>query len=54
MKTKTASWAAAIAALVWASSLHAHHSFSLFEVSMPIWLKGTVVSYGADQPACHV
>lgn len=40
---KTASWAAAFAALACVGSLRAHHSSSMFDDSVPIWIKGTVV-----------
>jgi len=50
MNRKTAIWAAAIAALACASPLRAHHSISMFEISAPIWVEGTVVRYEPKDP----
>ena len=47
MKQRIATWAATITALACASPLRAHHSISMFEISAPIWVKGTVVRYEA-------
>jgi hypothetical protein len=49
MKTRAATWTA-FAALVWAGSLAAHHSVSMFDVSTPIWVKGTVVGFELINP----
>ncbi|HUF73395.1 MAG TPA: DUF6152 family protein [Gammaproteobacteria bacterium] len=49
MKTRAAAWAA-FAALVWTCSLAAHHSVSMFDVSTPIWVKGTVVGFELINP----
>jgi hypothetical protein len=43
-------WAAAIAALTCASSLRAHHSISMIDVSISHWVKGTVVRYEPVSP----
>lgn len=43
-------WAAALAALVCVGSLRAHHSISMFDISAPIWVKGTVVRYEPINP----
>lgn len=40
----------ALAALLCASPLRAHHSISMFDISTPIWVKGTVVNYAAANP----
>lgn len=40
---KLALWAPALAALVCIGSARAHHSNSMFDGSVPIWVKGTVV-----------
>jgi hypothetical protein len=50
MKQRIATWAATITALACASPLRAHHSISMFEVSAPIWVKGTVVRYEPKDP----
>ncbi len=50
MKQRMATYAAAITALACAASLRAHHSSSMFDLSMPIWVKGTVVSYAPVNP----
>ena len=39
MKQRMATYAAAITALACAGSLRAHHSSSMFDLSMPIWVK---------------
>jgi len=36
-------WSAAFSILVFSGSLSAHHSTSVFEITKPIWVKGTVV-----------
>lgn len=50
MSNKTATWIAAIAALVLASALRAHHSVSMFDLSTSRWVKGTVVRYAPVSP----
>jgi hypothetical protein len=45
-----APWAAAIALLVCATALRAHHSARMIEMSAPIWVKGTVVRYEIVHP----
>ena len=50
MKHRIATYAAAFAALACAGSLRAHHSSSMFDLSTPIWVKGTVVSYAPVNP----
>jgi hypothetical protein len=42
--------AAVLAALGLAGSVDAHHSNSMFDVSMPIWVRGTVVRYEPIAP----
>jgi hypothetical protein len=49
MKT-LATWIAAIAALVVARPLEAHHSISMFDLANPIWVKGTVTRYEPIPP----
>jgi hypothetical protein len=48
MKTMTV--AMAIAALACAASLHAHHSVSMFDITTPIWVKGTFVRLDRMNP----
>jgi hypothetical protein len=50
MSMRTATWAAAIAALVCAGSLQAHHSSSMFDIETPIWVKGSVVHWERKNP----
>jgi hypothetical protein len=46
MKTRIRQSAlAAVSALACAGVAHAHHSLSMFDISTPFWLKGTVVRY---------
>ena len=47
---KIAACTVAITALACAGSPRAHHSISMFDVSTPIWLKGTVVRYEPISP----
>lgn len=47
---KVATGAAAIAALACAGSAPAHHSISMIDVSVPVWVKGTVVRYEPINP----
>ena len=42
--------AIAFAALACTSALQAHHSMSMFDVSTPIWVQGTVVRYEHRDP----
>lgn len=48
--TKIAARASAMAALAFAGQLRAHHSLRMIEISTPIWVKGTVVSYEPVDP----
>ena len=50
MIRRTATLIAAIAALACAGPLRAHHSVSMFDISAPVWLKGTVVRYEPVNP----
>jgi hypothetical protein len=53
MKTRIrqlAAAAGAVTALAFVGAVQAHHSLSLFEVSTPIWVKGTVVAYEPIAP----
>src|SRR5262245_35384113 len=43
-------WGAALAAVVCAGALHAHHSATMFDFAHPIWIKGTVVDYQPVNP----
>lgn len=43
-------WTAGIVALIVAGTVAAHHSISMFEISTPVWVKGTVVSVEAINP----
>jgi hypothetical protein len=43
-------WAAALAAAACASGASAHHSFSMFDIGKPIWVKGTVVRFEPINP----
>jgi hypothetical protein len=47
---KTAICVAALAASLCTGSLRAHHSSSMFELSKPAWLQGTVISYEPVNP----
>lgn len=47
---KTGAWVAAIIVFAGAVPVRAHHSISMFDISTPIWLKGTVVSYAPIAP----
>ncbi|HEX5048028.1 MAG TPA: DUF6152 family protein [Gammaproteobacteria bacterium] len=47
---KRSACAAALAALAYAAPLFAHHSISMFDISVPVWLKGTVVRYEPINP----
>ena len=49
MKT-TAACAAALAAIAFAGALSAHHSLSMFDLSHPTWIKGTVIRYEQIDP----
>jgi hypothetical protein len=50
VRKEFAARAAAIAAIFWVGSVPAHHSISVFDISTPIWVTGTVVSYEAINP----
>ncbi len=50
MNEKLATLAVAITALACVGSARAHHSVGMFELSMPIWVKGTVVRYEPVNP----
>jgi len=43
-------WAALIALLALATPLSAHHAARLFETTIPIWVKGTVVKFNWGRP----
>ena len=47
---KLGRWAAAMAWLVCACPLRAHHSISMIDVSTPVWVKGTVALYEPVNP----
>ena len=47
---RTATWAAAMAALGWAGSLWAHHALGNFDTALPLWVKGTVVRFERVNP----
>lgn len=48
--TRTAISAAALATLLWAGPLGAHHSVSTVDLTTPFWVKGTVVRYEIGNP----
>ena len=50
MSEKLTNWAVGIAALACVAPARAHHSVSMFEISTPIWVKGTVVGYEPVNP----
>ena len=50
MAHRVTAGAEAIAAIVCAWSLSAHHSISVFELSESVWVKGTVVRYEPVSP----
>jgi Family of unknown function (DUF6152) len=52
MTTRSARWTIALAAgaLTCAASIRAHHSMGMFDVSAPIWIKGTVARYEHRDP----
>jgi Family of unknown function (DUF6152) len=51
MKTRLGQMAAAaVAALACVGSVQAHHSISMFDISTPFWVKGTVVTYKPIAP----
>lgn len=50
MSEKLTTFAVAMTALACVGSARAHHSVSMFEISTPIWVKGTVVSYLPANP----
>jgi len=39
-----------LATLAWAGSVQAHHSSSLFDLTAPLWVRGTVVRYQPINP----
>ena len=43
-------WAAVLAGVACASAASAHHSFSMFDIGKPIFVKGTVVSFEPINP----
>jgi hypothetical protein len=49
-RTKVTTLAAAMVSLAFAGPLLAHHSLRMIEISTPIWVKGTVVSYEPVDP----
>lgn len=42
--------AATVAALAWAGALQAHHSSSMFALTSPVWVQGTVVRFDRVNP----
>ena len=50
MKTRMKMTSAVAIALACVASLHAHHSISMFDLSTPIWVKGTVVRLDRMNP----
>ena len=50
MKTRMAAWAGALAVLIGADALRAHHSSSMFDIETPIWVKGSVVRWEPRNP----
>jgi len=50
MKPKWPKWIALPVVFACASSLSAHHSSSLFDVSRSVWVKGTVIRFEAINP----
>ena len=54
MTKHLATFAAAVAALTCASSLPAHHSVSMIDVSKSVWVKGTVVRYEPINPHARI
>jgi hypothetical protein len=50
MKQMTAGWTAAIALLICAGSLSAHHSLAQFDTDAPVWVKGSVVRFERVNP----
>jgi hypothetical protein len=50
MDKTTATLAAAMAALACAGIASAHHSQMMFDISTPVWVKGTVVRYQPIDP----
>lgn len=40
----------ALAALAWAGPIGAHHSISTVDITVPVWVKGTVVRYEIGNP----
>ena len=42
--------AATLATLACPTSLQAHHSIGMFDLSAPVWVKGTVISFEAKNP----
>lgn len=47
---KIGTWLVAITVLAGVGSARAHHSISMFDISTPVWVKGTVVSYQPITP----
>jgi hypothetical protein len=43
-------WLAAVATVIAAGSVRAHHSISMFDIGKPIWIKGTVVRFDLINP----
>ena len=50
MKSPMTTWVLTVAALTCTPPLEAHHSISMFDISSPIWVKGTVVNYQIKNP----
>jgi len=47
---RTTAWAALVATLACTGSVQAHHSSSLFDLTTPLWVRGTVVRYQPINP----
>jgi len=50
MRKKPATWVTTAAVMACASAVFAHHSLRMIEISTPVWVKGTVVSYTPGEP----
>lgn len=53
MKTSIPLWTVC-AALAWAGSVAAHHSISMFDITTPIWVEGTIVSFERVNPHSRI
>ena len=50
---RTATWATAVTALAWASSVRAHHSFLSYQTT-PLWIEGSVVGFEHVNPHTRI